>query len=225
MFNIILMILSMLICFSALIIVERIFKRDGMIVWVAVASVLANILVCKTINIAGFASALGNVMFASNFLATDILTEKYDAKDGKKAVILGLVAVIGFVLTTQIALLFTPDSSDTAQDSMKTLFNFSLRTSIASVTMYFVSNMLNIYIFEKLKEKIPGKLWFKSGFSTIISNCSENYLFAFGAFLGILDIPTILSIATLGTVIEIIVGIFQTPFIYLAKGEKKGGVE
>ena len=214
MYNLILMIISLVLCFFGVVLVDKIFKKEGLIVWVAVASVLANILVCKTINLFGFASALGNIMFASNFLATDIMNEKYGYKESKKAVILGLVSVIGFIITTQIALLFYPDSTDIANDSMHTLFNLSLRTSVASVIMYFVSNLLNVYLFDKLKAKIKGKLWLRSGITTIISNCSENYLFAFGAFFGILDVPIILSIATLGSIIEIIVCLCDTPFLY-----------
>lgn len=227
MYNLILMIISLVLCFSGVVLVDKIFKKEGLIVWVAVASVLANILVCKTINLLGFASALGNIMFASNFLATDIMNEKYGYKESKKAVILGLVSVIGFIITTQIALLFYPDSTDIANDSMHTLFNLSLRTSIASVIMYFLSNLLNVYLFDKLKARVKGKLWLRSGITTIISNCSENYLFAFGAFFGILDVPTILSIATLGSIIEIIVCLCDTPFLYMtgAGKHKKQEVE
>lgn len=221
MINIGMLIISMIVCFSLLVIIERLFKRDGMMIWISVASVIANIVVCKTVGIAGYASSLGNVLFASNFLAADILSEKYSSKDSKKAVMIGLISVIGFMIATQISLAFVPDSTDIANDSMKVLFTYSFRTSLASVVMYFLSNMLNIYIFDKLKEKIPGKLWFKSGVSTIVANCSENYLFAYGAFLGILPVSTIVSIATVGTVIEVIVGLFQTPFIYLAKGADK----
>lgn len=217
MFNLILMIISTILCFSSVVLVEKFFKKEGLIAWVSVATVLANILVCKTVSILGFASSLGNVMFASNFLASDILNEKYGAKESKKAVTLGLISSIGFIITTQIALLFIPDVADLAHNSMSQLFALSLRTSISSVVMYFLSNLLNIYLFDKLKKHIKGKLWLRSGFTTIISNCSENYFFAFGAFLGILDIPIIVSIATLGSIIEIIVTICDTPFLYLAK--------
>ena len=224
MFNLLLMIVSIILCFGIEVLVARFFKKEGLFVWIAVASILANILVCKTINLLGFASALGNIMFASNFLATDIITTKYGAKESKKAVKLGLVSVLCFILTTQIAICFIPDSSDIANESMKTLFSLSLRTSIVSVSMYFISNLLNIYIFEKIREKIPGKLWLRSNVSTIIANCSENYIFAFGAFLGILDVPTILSIATVGTIIEIILSVCDTPFLYLATAKPKSNV-
>lgn len=218
MFNFIMLIISIIICFGSIILIDKLFKKDGLIVWISVASVLANILVCKTVNILGFVSSLGNVIFASTFLVANIIREKYNSKDDSaKAVKLGLVSTIGFIIATQIALIYKPDISDIAHESMTNLFTLSLRTSIASVTMYFLSNMLNIYLFDKLKNMIPGKLWFRNIISTIISNCSENFLFAFAAFIGIFDIGTILSIALVGTLIEIFITICSTPFIYITE--------
>ncbi len=215
--NFILGILSIILCFLAVVLIEKFFKKEGLFIWISIATVIANILVCKTINIFGFVSSLGNIMFASNFLATDIMSEKYGKQYSKKAVILGLVSAIVFVISTQIGLLFISDETDVVQESMKTLFSINLRTSIASLTMYFVSNMLDVWLFEKIKSKIPGKLWLRNNVSTIVSNCSENFLFAFLAFTGIMDIPTILSIAITGSIIEIIIALCDTPFLYIAK--------
>lgn len=217
--NILLGIISIILCFLSIILIERLFKKEGLYVWISVATVIANILVCKTINILGFTSSLGNIMFASIFLATDIMTEKYGGEHSRKAVLLGMISSIMFVISTQISLLYIPDSTDLAQNSMQTLFGINLRTSIASLSMYFLSNLLGIWLFEKIKNKIPNKLWIRNNISTIIANCSENYFFAFIAFIGILDIPTILSIATIGSIIEIIIAICDTPFLYL--GTKK----
>lgn len=218
--NILLGIVSILLCFSTLVLIDKIFKKEGIYIWISVATVIANILVCKTINIFGFASSLGNIMFASIFLATDIMTEKYGAEHSRKAISLGMISTIIFVVATQISILYIPDITDLAQESMKILFGINLRTSIASLTMYFLSNILGIWLFEKMKKIIPSKLWLRNNVSTIIANCSENYFFAFIAFLGILDVGTILSIATIGSILEIIVAICDTPFLYIATRKK-----
>lgn len=215
--NFILGILSIILCFLAVVLIEKFFKKEGLFVWISIATVIANILVCKMVNILGFVSSLGNIMFASNFLATDIMSEKYGKQYSKKAVVLGLVSAIVFVISTQIGLLFIPDETDIVHESMETLFSINLRTSIASLTMYFISNMLDVWLFEKIKMKIPGKLWLRNNVSTIVSNCSENFFFAFLAFIGIMDIPTILSVAITGSIIEIVIALCDTPFLYMAK--------
>lgn len=218
--NIILGIISIILCFGTIVVLEKLFKKEGLYIWISIATIIANILVCKTINVIGFTSSLGNIMFASVFLATDIMTEKYGTEHSKKAVLLGMISAIIFVVSTQISLLYIPDTTDLAQESMKNLFGINLRTSIASLTMYFLSNILGIWIFEKLKQKFHNKLWLRNNVSTIIANCSENYCFAFIAFLGILDIQVILSIATVGSILEILIAICDTPFLYIATKNK-----
>ena len=215
--NILLGVVSLLLTFSLLIIVEKFFKKEGLFVWVSIATIIANILVCKSIGIFNITTNLGNILFASSFLATDIMSEKYGAKESRKAIILGVVSQVIFVIMTQIGLLYVPAAEDLAQESMKGLFSINLRVSIASIVMYFVSNMADIYIFEKIKEKVPGKLWLRNNVSTMICNSIENYLFSFLAFAGLMDITTILSIATLASVLEIVIAACDTPFLYLSK--------
>lgn len=218
--NIVLGIISIALCFGVIVLLEKFFKKEGLYIWISIATIIANILVCKTINVLGFTSSLGNIMFASVFLASDILTEKYGSEHSKKAVLLGMISAIIFVISTQISLLYIPDSTDLAQSSMTMLFGINLRTSIASLSMYFISNIFGIWIFEKIKSKIPDKLWIRNNVSTIIANCSENYCFAFIAFIGLMDIPTILSIATVGSILEIMIAICDTPFLYIATKNK-----
>ena len=218
--NYILGIISILLTFSLLVLVEKIFKREGLYVWIGISTIIANIIVCKNIELLGITATLGNVMFASNYLATDIMCEKYGYKDSRKAVILGVVSQIIFIITTMIAISYIPSSEDMVNDSMKTLFSINLRVSISSITMYLASNMLDIYLFKKLKKKYPEKLWLRNNISTIIANCLENYFFVFFAFVGIYDIGTILAIATSTSLLEIIIAVFDTPFIYLSKNLK-----
>ena len=215
--NILLGIIGIIICFGIEVIIEKIFKKEGLYVWISVALITANILVAKNIDILGLQATMGNILFASTFLATDILNEKYGAKESKKAINIGIVAVILFTLATQFSLLFKPNELDLVNDSLKNLFSLNLRISASSILMCYLSNLLDIYLFEKIKKKIPNKLWLRNNIATIISNCLENYLFTIFAFIGIYDLKTILSIATTTTILEVIIAICDTPFLYLSK--------
>ena len=215
--NIFLGFINIIVTFTLVVMIEKIFKKDGLIVWINIATILANLTVCKMIDILNYTTSLGNVIFASTFLATDILSEKYSTKDAKKAIYLSIFTSLTFIIITQLTLTFIPSNEDVVQDAMKTLFSINLRTSIASIGMFFIANMLDIYIYNKLKQKIPEKLWLRNNVATITSNCLENYLFNTLAFIGIFNIPTIISIATTTTIIEIIIAICDTPFLYLSK--------
>ena len=209
---------EVLVVFSALLICKKLFGKNGVIAWVGIATVLANIITAKNADIFGLSTAIGTVMFASTFLATDILTECYSMEDAKAAVRLGLFADVLLVIGTQIALLYKPSGFDYAHGAMETLFSLNLRISIASAVMYYVSNMADIYLFDKLRNKTQGKaLWLRNNVSTILCNCVENFGFIGLAFAGIYDIETILTIAASTSIIEALVAVLDTPFLYLAK--------
>ena len=88
----------------------------------------------------------------------------------------------------------------------------------SSMIMYFIANMADVYLFTRLKEKSDGKrLWLRNNVSTILCNCLENFGFIALAFAGIYDGKTILIIAASTSVVEFIVALLDTPFLYLAK--------
>lgn len=63
--------------FSSVLAALKFFGKPGVIAWVPIATVLANIITAKNANVFGLSTAIGTVMFASTFLATDILSEMY----------------------------------------------------------------------------------------------------------------------------------------------------
>lgn len=216
--NELLFILELVFVFGSLLLVKKIFGRIGIMAWVPIAAILANIQVTKSVDFLGIQTAMGNILFASSFLATDILSEYYDKKSAKKAVLLSAVGMLFFVAVSQITLLFTPNELDMAQPAMESLFTLSLRTTTASLIMYLVANAGDVWLFHKLSKLTKGKhLWLRNNIATIVCNCLENYGFAFLAFFGIFEVNDILIMATMGSVIEIIIALLDTPFLYLAK--------
>ena len=214
--NILLGFISVIITFSLTVLIEKFFKKEGLFVWISIATILANILVCKSIEVFSYTTNLGNILFASSFLASDIMTEKYGGDSAKKAIILSVFSQITFIIMTQFALLYTSSSVDVANESMKNLFTINLRVSISSILMYFISNIINIYIYTWIKKKMPKKLWIRNNISTIGCNCLENFIFSTMAFIGIFSINTIFEIALVASILEIIIAILDTPFLYLS---------
>ena len=209
--------INIIITFSLVVLIEKLFKKEGLYVWLSIAIILANITVCKMIDVFSFTTSLGNVLFASTFLATDIMSEKYSKEDAKKGIYISIFSGITFIIITQLTLLFIPSSDDVVNEAMKNLFSISIRTTFASMFMFFISNMMDIHIYNKLKDKFPNKLWLRNNISTIICNCIENYFFNTLAFVKIFPISVILSISTITTIIEIIIALCDTPFLYLSK--------
>lgn len=83
--------------------------------------------------------------------------------------------------------------------------------------MYSISNFCDIYLYNYIKQKMNNKhIWLRNNVCTILFNSLENFLFSLMAFGGLYDMPTIISIAVTGTILEIIVAICDTPFLYIA---------
>lgn len=211
-------VIEVIVVFSILLLAKKLFGKIGVIAWVGMATILANIITAKNAEIFGMSTAIGTVMFASIFLATDILTECYTKEDAKKAVYIGLFADILLITATQIALRYTPSKFDYANEAMQTLFALNLRISIASAAMYFISNMADVYLFDAMKKASNGKyLWLRNNFSTILCNCLENFGFFGIAFWGVYEPMEIFVIAASTSIIEMVVALLDTPFLYIAK--------
>ena len=212
------LIIELVVCFAAVVLAGQLFGKYGLIAWIGVASVLANLITAKTTHVLGLDTAQGTVLFASTFLATDILCEKYGKKAAKTGVLIGLCSSLVFIAASQIALMYSPVEYDYADAPMKVLFGLNLRITGASVLMYAIANLADISIFEKLKEKTGGKyLWVRNNIATILCNCIENFGFIFIAFLGIYDAAQCFEIAIATSVVEIVAAVFDTPFVYLGR--------
>lgn len=218
---------ELVVCFGSLLLINRFLNKEGLIAWIAIASILANILTTKNIDAFGMTYTLGTIMFSSTFLATDILTERFGASSAKKGVIIGMVATISLIVFTQIGLLYAPSSIDYIDASLREVFTLSLRVSISSVIMYFIANMADVYIYNHLKNKMNNKhMWVRNNVSTILCNTIENFFFMFGAFLGVFEVKDIIMMAVTTSLVEIIVGLLDTPFLYIAtRNERNAKVE
>jgi len=155
--NELLLIIEIISTFSLILVAKKLFGKTGLYAWIAIASILANIQVAKSVNMFGLETSLGNVLFASTFLVTDILSENYGKKTARKGVYIGLSSVIIYLIVTQISLLYEANSIDVASDAMNMLFGLSPRICLSSVFMYFIANMADVWLFDKLKVICKGK--------------------------------------------------------------------
>ena len=220
--NELLLLLEIALVFSLVLLAKKLFGKTGLILWIGLACVIANIEVTKSIDLFGISATLGNVMFASVFFATDILVECYNKEEAKNGVYVGIFSVFVYVICMQLSLFFKPNEIDMAQKAMENLFGLVPRVSIASVLMFCISNMLDVYLYDHLREKFQGKkMWVRNNISTIVCNCLENFCFVILAFGGIYPLKEIFMIATSTSVVEIIIAICDTPFLYLAKKIKE----
>ncbi|MDQ0427505.1 putative integral membrane protein (TIGR00697 family) [Planomicrobium stackebrandtii] len=205
--------------FVLLLIMYKFFGKTGLFAWVAISTILANIQVTKTIEIIGLTATLGNSLYASTFLATDILNEKYGKKEAKKAVWLGFSSLLIMVLVMQFGLKFVPAESDFAQGSLETIFGLIPQIAIGSMVAYLASQHLDVIIFSALRKMFPkdSQFWIRNNGSTLISQLLDTLIFTSIAFWGVFPLDVWLQIFISTYVLKFIVSVLDTPFGYLAK--------
>lgn len=217
--NEILFFISLIANFSGVIFAYKFFGKIGLFCWIAMATVIANIEVLKCIDMFNMALTLGNVTYGSIFLATDILNEKYGVNEAQKSIYIGFFALLTFTLFTQIDLHYISNSSDFAGEAMKTLFSITPRVCLGSMFAYFISNMLDVHLYTLIKKYLPSDkyLWVRNNGATMLSQLVDTTIFTLIAFAGIFSTKILFELIITTYLIKILIALFDTPFIYLAK--------
>mgnify|MGYP003272339403 FL=1 len=222
--NEVLLVLSIIIIYGSELLFFKLFGKYGLYCFTSIATIAANIEVLIVIKAFGMEMTLGNVLFASTFLVTDIISELYGKKEAKRAVNLGIATSVVFIVLSQWWLLYTPADKDFAMPAMNTIFSNTPRLMLVSMIVYAIVQRFDVWAYHKwweLTEKRFGNrdrfLWLRNNGSTLISQLLNNLLFTFGAFLGVHDMKTLISIVISSYGIFIVTSLADTPFVYMAR--------
>ncbi len=220
MFNFWFGILFVLVNFLFFLACYRWFGKTGLYAWVGVATVLANIQVVKTIELFGLVMTLGNTMYGTIYLTSDLLNEKYGEKEAKKAVWFGFFTLIMTTVIMQMVLVFQPQADDIAQEPMKQLFGLMPRLALASLTAYVVSQFTDVKIYSFLKRIFPrpNQLWIRNNGSTIVSQLLDTLIFCTIAFANVYSWNIWFDIFITTYLIKFVISVATTPVLYIARG-------
>lgn len=224
MMNEFLLIGSVIFIFGAVLFAYRFFGKTGLYCVSAMATVLANIEALILVNAFGMEQTLGNVLFAATFLITDILSECEGKKEADRAVWLGILSSLFFLVLSQSWLAYIPSENDFVTPAMKTVFSNTPRMIIASLVVYALSQFFDVWLYHKwwnfTEKKFGDKrkfLWLRNNGSTLISQIVNTLLFTLFAFVGRYDAKTLVSIFISSYVIFIFTSLLDTPALYLAR--------
>ena len=196
----------------------RIWGKSGVYVMVAAGTIVCNIQVIKTVQLFGMVATLGNIVYASIFFNTDILSEVYGKKEARKAVWMGFFALISATVAMQFAIRFKPDISDTMQPHLKAIFTFMPRIVIASLSAYVISQHHDVWAFHFWKKITKERhLWIRNNLSTMVSQLIDTTVFTFLAFWGVFSLPAFWQIFLTTYLLKWIIAVVDTPFLYLAR--------
>lgn len=231
----VLTVIHALLCFGAIVLLLRLFGAIGLYVYIAVAVIGANVQVLKAVMFPEYSDpvALGTVLFASTYLATDILTEWYGRAAARRAVWLGFAAFLLWTVVMLLTLGFRPLTPAEAgegmawalpyHDAMAMLFLPAPAFFIAGMIAYLTSQFTDIWIYTAVRRLTGDRhLWLRNNGSTMISALVDNTVFSVLAWVVFNPEPIafepLLFTYILGTyLLRVVLSIADTPFMYLAR--------
>ena len=222
--NELILIASIFVFFGGLVAFFRFFGKQGIFAWTVICTIAANIEVLILVHAFGLDTTLGNVIFASSFLATDIMSEVFGKKEASRCVKIGILANVTFILISQSWFLYIPAEGDTMAEPIRTVFSNTPRVMLASLFAYAICEMFDVWAYhawwkwtaKKFKDK-KGYLWVRNNGSTLVSQLINVLAFNLLAFAGVFPWNTIGEILVFGYGIFVITTLMDTPFVYLAR--------
>jgi len=217
--------LAMLLAnFLLIILAYRLFGKWGLIMWIPISVIVANIQVIQTVELFGLIATLGNIVYATSFLVTDILSENYGKEEAKKAVWIGFFSLISMTLLMNLALQFLPLEGDefasTAHEATATIFSLMPRIAVASLAAYLLSQRHDVWAYHFWRKRFSkdNQIWLRNNLSTGVSQLIDSVVFVLIAFYGVFETAMLFEIFITTYVLKFIVAAADTPFVYWSKG-------
>ncbi len=225
----------LLVCFSTILVMLRLFGVTGLYVYIALAVIGANLQVLKVVQFSVYADpvALGTILFASTYLCTDILAEHFGRAAARKAVWIGFTSLLFFDVIMLLTLGFAPLTAEQAgaemawalptHDQMQALFTPAPALFAAGMIAFFASQYHDIWLFRLLSRLTGGRhLWLRNNASTWVSALIDNTIFSVLAWvvfaadpIGFTPLVFTFILGTYG--LRVLVAVLDTPFVYLAR--------
>lgn len=176
------------------------------------ALVTANLVASKIILVAGLVVPAGVLAYSITFAMTDVICEVWGKRATQAVVNAGFLALIlswGLVALA-IQMPGAPFWSD--QDAYASVLGSAHRIILASLIAYAISQTLDVWGFQRLKEMTGGRmLWMRNNLATMVSQTVDSAVFVTIAFYG--EAP-VLPIIAGQLVVKYVIALVDTPVVY-----------
>lgn len=155
------------------------------------------------------------------FSLSDIMLEVHGKKRARGLIYLGIGTIVLLMLYALLATSLPPTSrfapSEPAYDA---IFQFSIRMSLASIAAFALSELLDVAIFSKLRERMKEKaLWVRNNVSNFVGFFVDSAVFLTIAFYApdksfASNFSFLLGLLIPYWLLKCFMSIIETPFVY-----------
>ena len=190
--------------------------KGALISWVAIQALIANLFVLKQINLFGFDVTASDAFVIGSLLGLNFLQEYHGEKEAKQATWVCFFFMLFFALVSQLHLFYEPNNFDATHSSFEQILSPAPRLLIASMSVFFLVQQIDIRFFAFLKKSLPNLSFaLRTTIALIVSQFLDSFLFSFVGLYGL--VASVIDIAIVSLAIKLIVIFCVTPLLKLAK--------
>jgi queuosine precursor transporter len=177
---------------------------------------IAGVIGTKILAIGPLTVEAGILAFLQLVVLSSAISELHGSEVANRLVRYGFIPLITSALLIQLVIALPAAGFWDKQDQFATILGQGSRMMAAGVVSYGISQTLNVYLFDKLREGTGKMVWLRGGIAAVISQLVDTTLFITIAFAGVegYDLPQLLVGAIIAKVVLSI--IMVPPFIQLA---------
>lgn len=128
----------------------------------------------------------GVLAYPVTFVLTDVIHEVWGARAARTVATGAGLASLGAALTCYLADRFLVGYNPNMDAMFHLVLGQAPRTVAASLTAFYVGNMIDIAVFQWVRRRFGGPFWLRKNASTLVSQLVDSALFCTMAFAGIL---------------------------------------
>jgi len=188
-------------------------------VFVLLVSNLASTKMIDLFN-TGFVIDGGAVVFPVGYVLNDVIVELYGFSRARKIVVatvaMNLLAALTFLLVTQLP----PGTGWAYQDAFQQILGFAPRIVFGSFVAYLVGQILNAYVFDRLRQTGTGSryLWWRALGSSLVGDLTDTIIFSVIAFAGTITGTQLVALIVIAYLMKIVGQTVLLPVTYLVLG-------
>lgn len=191
--------------------------REGLICWVAVQPILANLFVLKQITLFGFVVTCSDVYAVGAMIGLNLLQEYFGKETAKKAGWLCFYCLSVFVSMSMLHLYYVPNPEDTTQAAYQLILAPAPRLVIASIATFLIVQQVDIQVFSFLKTQWPNlSLLKRNCLSLSLSQFLDTLLFTIIGMWGLVSSP--FDVFLVSFVIKLVLALSLALFSSRSKG-------
>lgn len=190
--------------------------KEALTAWTAIQALIANLFVLKQVKLFGLEATASDAFAIGSLLGLNFLQERYGQDEAKKATKICFFFMVFFTVVSQIHLLYVPSLYDTTHSAFSTLLAPAPRLLVASMTIFFLVQHVDIRLFKLLKDNMPSLSFaFRAAVGFVTSQFLDTLLFSFAGLYGI--VHSIVDIILISFAVKLVVIFCFTTSIRWAK--------